>query len=58
MFHSFLMLINVSPHYLYWQGKLQKIEEVHAPYFLAFPPGGVDVGTARERVMNHSGTRR
>lgn len=47
------MLINVSPHYLYWSGKIQPMEELHAPYFLAFPPGGVEVGKAREKVMKN-----
>jgi len=45
------MLINVSPHYLYWSGKIQPIEEVHAPYFLAFPPKGIEASKAREQVI-------
>ncbi|RLF51110.1 MAG: DNA polymerase elongation subunit (family B), partial [Thermoplasmata archaeon] len=45
------MLINASPSYLYWQGKVQPVEEMHMPYFLVFPPEGVDVVEARNKVI-------
>ena len=45
------MLINVSPNFLYWQGRLQKIEEVHSPYFLAFPPSNMDCEKVRKEVI-------
>ncbi len=45
------MLINVSPNFLYWQGRLQKIEEVHSPYFLAFPPSNMNCEKVRKEVI-------
>lgn len=46
------MLINVSPHYLYWKDRLQPIGEKHRPYFLVFAPAGMDVEEARKKVAD------
>lgn len=46
------MLINVSPHYLYWKDKLQPIHEKHRPYFLAFAPSSMDIKAARKMVVD------
>ncbi|MEA2054908.1 MAG: DNA polymerase domain-containing protein [Candidatus Thermoplasmatota archaeon] len=47
------MLINVSPHYLYWSDKIQPIEDMHIPYFLAFPPSGMEAEKARQTVLKN-----
>lgn len=49
------MLINASPTYLYWQGRLQPIHELHNPYFLVFSPSNVDAEVARKRLINEIG---
>lgn len=45
------MLINASPTYLYWQGRIQAVSEVHSPYFLVFPPSHMNVVEARKKLM-------
>lgn len=51
----FNMLINVSPSYLYWQEKIQPVEELHTPYFIVIPPSGTNVIEARNRVIRELG---
>lgn len=47
------MLINVSPQYLYWQGKLQPVGELHAPYFLVFPPSNLNAEESRKKLIEN-----
>ncbi len=49
------MLINASPNYLYWQGKVQPVEEMHSPYFLAIVPDGMDANDARNKIIREIG---
>ncbi len=49
------MLINASPNYLYWQGKVQPIEEMHSPYFLVIVPDGMDANDARNKIIREIG---
>jgi len=49
------MLINVSPNYLYWHGKIQRVEEMHSPYFLAIVPSGMEAKDARNKVIRALG---
>ncbi|MCD6222867.1 MAG: DNA polymerase elongation subunit (family B) [Thermoplasmata archaeon] len=51
----FYMLINVSPNYLYWHGKIQPVHEVHSPYFLVFAPSGLDINHVRKKLMEELG---
>jgi len=45
------MLLGLSPHYLYFQGKTpQRVSELHHPYFLAFSSGTTDATTARKKL--------
>ena len=45
-----IMLINASPQYLYWQGRVEKIKKYHKPYFLAIVPDGVSIEEARKII--------
>jgi DNA polymerase elongation subunit (family B) len=45
------MLLGLSPHYLYFQGKTpQLVSELHHPYFLAFPSTTTDAKNARKKL--------
>ena len=44
------MLINASPQYLYWQGKVERIKGYHRPYFLAIPPSRMSMEEARKII--------
>ncbi|MBC7081224.1 MAG: DNA polymerase elongation subunit (family B) [Thermoplasmatales archaeon] len=45
------MLINVSPSWIYWQGKIQKVSELHTPYFLLLFPDNANVEEERKRLV-------
>ena len=47
MFFFLHMLINASPNYLYFQGRIQPVGEKHHPYFLAIVPDETEVEEAR-----------
>ena len=49
------MLINASANHLYWQGRIQRVEEVHRPYFLVMVPSHMDAGDARAMVIREIG---
>jgi DNA polymerase elongation subunit (family B) len=44
------MLINASPSYIYWQGKIQKVSEMHNPYFLLIFPSELDIDGEKKRL--------
>ncbi len=44
------MLINASPQYLYWQGKVEEIRKTHRPYFLVIVPHEFNAEEARKMV--------
>ena len=44
------MLINASPSYLYWQGKIQPVGEIHTPYFLVIFPSDMDAEDGKKRL--------
>ena len=43
--------MNISPNYLYWHGKIQRVEEMHSPYFLVIVPSGMDASEARNKAI-------
>lgn len=47
----YYMLINASPSYLYWQGKIQPINEMHTPYFLVIAPSHLDAKEVRNKII-------
>ncbi len=49
------MLINASATHLYWQGRIQRISEVHRPYFLVIVPSHMEAGEARAKVVREIG---
>ena len=46
------MLLNISPGFLYWQGRIQPVGEIHNPYFLVLVPNGMNPQTAREKLIH------
>ena len=49
------LLLNASPNYLYWQGKIQPVEEMHSPYFIVIPPSNINVIDARNKIIREIG---
>lgn len=49
------MLINVSPNYLFWHGKVQPVREMHNPYFMVIVPSNMDAEEARKKLIEEIG---